>query len=419
MFFFRQKKKNNFGTSAYLSALYLIWAVVSLFLYRDDQRNSFGSLSLFPFLYLFSMILLFMRPNIRYDKSNIETIQCPSRIIVQSFFIVYGLCSLIALPVIIRQLVENMQIILYDPTAGDLLYQINMKNATTGNDIAGILGYAALIRNFFRESFIFLLFYYMTEKRRSHTLTVYLMVVLGLDIFSALASGGRTSFTMILFAAGSGYFIFRDYWDPKLKKWIQTVIAIAGLGFFFILITLTISRFSANNYSGSPLWSLLSYLGQSPLNFNQNGLNAGGIRYGDRTLNTFKALLGMKPPADFFAVRSKYSYMRMNDSVFYTFVGDFTLDFGPVVAAIIFILYSFFATRLSRTKSKTIRFHRLLIVYFGACVCSQGSMYLFYYSFVQNWTLVAFFIMYIIFYIDFNINIGRHRYIEKLSRGDS
>lgn len=411
--FYKQKRKNNFGTSGYLSFLYLVWAVVSLFLYNNDLRNSYGHLSLFPFLYLFFMIILFMRANIKYDNAKIKMIQCPSKLVLYCFFIVYGLCSLIALPIIINQLISNLQLILYNPSAGDVLYQINMKNATSGNGIAGLLGYAALIRNFFRECFIFLLFYYLTQKRRSHSLTIYLIIILILDIFSALASGGRTSFTMILFAVGAAYFIFRDYWEMKLRRLVKLLITIAGVCFLFVFIVLTISRFSMNNYSSSPLWSILSYLGQSPLNFNQYGLDAGGIRHGDRTLNAFKSLLGMNPPADFFAVRSKYSFMKMNDSCFYTFVGDFTLDFGPVVALIIFVFYSFMMTKSIRCNADSICFHRLLIVYFSACVCSQGSMYLFYYSYVQNWTIIAFLFMYIVFFIDFNLHARMHRYIYK------
>lgn len=409
---FLKQKKKGFGASAYLSLLFLTWAISALFLYNNDLRNSFGELTLFPFLYLFTSVIIFMWPSIKYDTYKNVSIQCPSDFLVISFFIIYGLCSLIALPIIITQLRTNFTLILLDSSAGDLLYQMNMKNATTGNGITGLLGYAALIRNFFRECFIFLLFYYMTKRNRIRILTKYLIMVLVLDIFSALVSGGRTSFTMMMFAVGSAYFIFRDYWDDKMRKIIKIFGLMAGLGFLFIFITLTVSRFSANNYTNSPLWSILSYLGQSPLYFNQHGLNADGIRYGDRTVNSFKALLGMNPPTDFFEVRSKYSYMSMNDSVFYTFVGDFTLDFGPLIAFVIFAVYSIWVTRCTRIRNKRISFHKLLLVYFTACVCSQGSMYLFYYSFVQNWTMVAFALMYFIFYLDYALRKS-HRYIEK------
>lgn len=354
-----------------------------------------------------------MRPNIKYDNLKTNSIICPSRIIVQSFFIIYGVCSLIALPVIIEQLTSNIQIFLNDSNAGDILYQINMNNVMNGNGIMGLLSYAALIRNFFRECFIFFLFYYLTLERRSRSLTIYLITILTLDILSALISGGRTSFTMMVFAIGSAYFIFNDYWNPTLKKIINSLILGSGIFFLLILVILTYSRFSSNNYSESPLWSILSYLGQSPLNFDQYGLDAGGIRYGDRTMNGFKSLLGLNPPENIYAVRHLYSAMKMNDSYFYTFVGDFTLDFGPIGAFIIFCVFSYFTTKLIKSKRNSIKMYELLIVYFCSCVCSQGSMYLFYYSFVQNYTIVAFVIVYFILYIDGKLKNKKHQVITK------
>jgi len=259
--------------------------------------------------------------------------------------------------------------------------------------------------------FLFILLY--VGKKRSHTLTIYLIIVLALDIFSGLVSGGRTSFAMILFATGSAYFIFKDYWDPKLRRIISLVITIGGAFMLFVFLTLTFSRFYANNYSDSPMWSILSYLGQAPLNFNQYGLDAGGTRHGDRTMNYFKVLLGLNPPQDYYAVRKKYAYLKMDDSCFYTFVGDFTLDFGPIVALIIFVIFSLLVTRLIRTNQGKISFHKLLLVYFCACVCSQGSMYLFYYSFVQNFTMVAFLLMFIILWVDYGIHYKSRRCIFK------
>lgn len=57
--------------------------------------------------------------------------------------------------------------------------------------------------------------------------------------------------------------------------------------------------------------------------------------------------------------------------------------------------------------------YELLIVYFCSCVCSQGSMYLFYYSFVQNYTIVAFVIVYFILYIDGKLKNKKHQVITK------
>ena len=82
------------------------------------------------------------------------------------------------------------------------------------------------------------------------------------------------------------------------------------------------------------------YYGQSFLNFNNYGLDAGGIRYGDRTANFFKSFLFDDVPHNFVERREKYSHLKIDDYYFYTFVGDFTIDYGPILAVLLF--YNFF-----------------------------------------------------------------------------
>jgi len=160
----KQRGKKTFGVSSYLTVLYLTWAVTSFLLYNNDLRDSYSNLTLFPFIYLYIMVILFMMPTIKYDNRQVNSIICPSRSIVHVFFIIYGACSLLSMPVVINQLISNFQIFLYDSNAGDTLYLINMSSSTSEGGISGLFGLASLIRNFFRECFIFFLFYYMSEK---------------------------------------------------------------------------------------------------------------------------------------------------------------------------------------------------------------------------------------------------------------
>ena len=86
----------------------------------------------------------------------------------------------------------------------------------------------------------------------------------------------------------------------------------------------------------------------------------------------------------------------MDDNIFYTFVGDFTLDFGPYVAPLIFLLFTGLILLLTKPQKNKIEFHQLLLIYLVACICMQGGMYLFAYSDTSGLKMVTLFTLYII-----------------------
>ena len=91
----------------------------------------------------------------------------------------------------------------------------------------------------------------------------------------------------------------------------------------------------------------------------------------------------------------------MNDDVFYTFVGDFTLDFGPYFTPVIFILFAVFINRNTKAKNRQIFVHQLLLIYFVACICIQGGMTLFTYSDTRNLRIITLIIAIICFKLDY------------------
>ena len=74
--------------------------------------------------------------------------------------------------------------------------------------------------------------------------------------------------------------------------------------------------------------------------------------------------------------REIYSKLKINDEVFSTFVGDFTIDFGPFFAVIIFIVFNFFVIysfQRNKTNNNKIKLHQLLLLYFTVCISAQGG----------------------------------------------
>ena len=193
--------------------------------------------------------------------------------------------------------------------------------------------------------------------------------------------------------------------SERLKKWVRSILVILAIAIAIPFIALSISRFGQKE--GGLSGGLIYYIGEAPYYFNNYAYDADGGRQGDRTCNVFKKMIGQPAPNGILDVREAYPALEIDDSIFSSFVGDFVIDFGLILTALLFIIFSILFTRLTPTNGpNTIPFHRLILVYFAMSVCMQGGMYLFNYSFEGNLQIIAILIFYIIFLLDY---LMRHR----------
>ena len=203
------------------------------------------------------------------------------------------------------------------------------------------------------------------------------------------------------------YFFFKRFIPQNINKKVKIVgISIIG-ALLFLIALITVSRFTDEGGVGS---SVYGYTGMQNLNFSKYGLDNGGIRYGDRTCAIFKKMLGFSNvPNNFWEGRDKYPHLKIDDGVFIGFVGDFTLDFGPIFALIIFILFNVFVINHTRIYSKTIKFHQLVLLSFVFNICMEGGMKLYPYAYTDNLRIIVYFIAYFIFRFDYENNYKNKR----------
>lgn len=87
--------------------------------------------------------------------------------------------------------------------------------------------------------------------------------------------------------------------------------------------------------------------------------------------------------------------MTLDDYVFYSFVGDFTLDYGPFWAFVIFIIAAIVLRYKTKVYGNSVEPHKLLLIFIIVNCCLQGSMTLFPYADIAgNLKLIMFFIFY-------------------------
>jgi len=221
--------------------------------------------------------------------------------------------------------------------------------------------------------------------------------------------GQRGPILEIMLSMVITYFALRKFYQPKVNKIIRNI----GITFLIItsipIIALTVSRFGESD-AGSES-SVLFYAGQENLYFNNYGLDNGGVRYGDRTFPLFKKMLGFENvPDNFWERRSKYPNLQINDEVFIGFIGDFTLDFGPFIAPIIFIFFIIFILNKTIVRNKVILFHQLILLHFVMSLCMLGGMKLYPFSDIGgNLQLIIYFLSFLFFRLVYAYSLKRQR----------
>ncbi len=395
-------KKAKFSSGLVVILSYLVYGILSFILYSDNYLGrSYGELNLFPFIYLFVMLYMFLSPVFKYEKSNVTRVITPSKKIIEIFLLVYSFCAIIIIPNTIGSLGEGISLLLLDSSAGNDLYRESLENnsyTVRESGVSGVYGLISVIYGAFRDIFKFVFFYYLTLKNKKKVYVILFCIVTIVDLLDPLSKGGRTAVIMNLFSLLMALTLFWPFYSKTLKKILKKSVLVLTIIVSVPFMALTISRFGHRDYGTSG--GMLSYAGQATLNFNLKALDAGGTRNGDRTINLFKQFIFDDIPRNINEVRMKYRHLKMDDSIFSTYVGDFVLDYGPIGAFIIFIILSLYFNNKIRIRNKTISFRSLFLIYFILCVAMHGGMYLFYYSFMGNLHIIAFIFMYVVFYID-------------------
>jgi oligosaccharide repeat unit polymerase len=402
-----QNKKQHFDAGSVILYSYLLYSITSLLLYKNNNIlfDTFDRIRLFPFIYLYLMLMLAALPILKYDDYKIKEIQKPNTVLLNIVCIIFIVASLAQLPSIIPDLSKSINKLFMYSEGGQELYDEAMLNSHSYGS-GNISNLAAIFSGAFYNLGILLFFYYMTRNRHNKLILIGLFSSCIAGILTYISLGQRGVIIEMLFSMIITYFALRMFIQKKNKSMIKIIGIVLLIASSFPLIALTKSRFG--DIVGD---SIYYYVGQENLYFNNYGLDDGDIRYGDRTIPLFKRMLGFdNVPINFWERRLKYPNLKINDEVFSTFVGDFTLDYGPVVALLIFICFTLFVLINTKVRNGIILFHQLILIHFVMCVCMLGGMKLYPFSDVGgNLQIIVYFVAFICFKLDYEIGLHRKK----------
>lgn len=389
-----QCRKKVIDAGTILLASYAGFAVFSLLLYNGGQYT-FLPLNLLPFILLYILEMMGMYPILKFDTVKVTSIKKPNMTwfyLISWFFIV---CSLIHLPSSLAHAREGITMILLDPNGGQELYLET--NASTVDSGGGISNIFAIFAAAFSGIGILLFFFSLTLDKPNKITVIGLLLSCLMRLVTGVASGQRGMVVEPLLVMIITYFGIHRYIKPKYNK-IAKIMGIVVIVLVTIpLVAITMSRFDNKLYD--PLESVYFYAGQQNLYFNNYALDDNGIRYGDRIIPLFKRMVGCHDvPKNFWERRLKYPSLYVNDEVFYTYVGDFMIDFGVLATILIFILGTVLFTDRTRPKNGQIQLHQLILLQFLMYLCMSGGLKLYPFSDVAgNLKVIVYFASYLCF----------------------
>lgn len=386
-----QKKRHSTDGGTAIIATYILYSVFSIISLNDPVFSlSFDPLTLFPYIYLYTMLMVALAPIIYNHINPADNIVDPETRILKITSLIIIISSLLLVPDIIQNFRSGVLKLFTDTDAGKDAYADHLMDASeSGGSISNI---NAIIYNSLSDIGIFLCFYFMTYGKKHLFLTIFLLISLLIGLLIPIMSGQRGGTIMSLLTIIGGFMMFRKYLSKKINHIMQVTGMAILLAISLPIAAITVSRFGdkATGVGGFVAW----YVGQGSLYFNNSALEAGGTRNGDRTFNLAKRLIDSSTPKNFVERRDKYHNLKIDDDIFSTFVGDFTIDFGPIVAVVIFVIFNGYVIIKSRTRDNKIEVHQLLLLFFTMCVCMQGGMALFSYSDTGNLRIITIFSLY-------------------------
>ena len=360
---------------------YVAYAAISIISLNDDLFNwMYKPLALFPFIYLYLMLMLALSPVIHLHFHPAKEIEDPhTRMIVPFCWFIF-VCSLCILPNIIANFSDGFVKLFTDVDAGHDAYMEQLdESGDAGSTITNI---PAIIFNACYDAAVFFAFYFLSRKEKNWPLILALLFTTFVGAMLPIMRGQRGGVILAMLTIIAAYFFFKHFLSKGIRRAVRLFGIVAVIAMVLPVAAITISRFGETNagITGYISW----YVGQENIYFNNSAMDAGGIRYGDRTINLVKRAIDPSTPKNFVERRIKYRNLEIDDYYFVTFVGDFCLDFGPILSVFIFLVFNLWVHHQIYPKENddedSIPLHNLLLIYFVICICMQGGMYLFAYS---------------------------------------
>lgn len=376
-FLLYQCKKKYFSIGSFVLLFYTIISLLAIPLFNSPFATEFQDLTFFPFVYLYIALMMCFLPLLLFKDRKVSSMKMPDPILMNILSVVIIVSFLIKFVTEISSFAIDSS--LFDPMSLAENYN-EKKSKGFGTPSFGISNMFRFLSGLFSPVLVLFLFYNILMRKTFLSLGIIVSIIFYLII--SLCSGDRYYVFNLFMDIPFIFLLFRHKLDIVARKKMALILSIVGILLVFSIAAVTVGRFGQNEQQEEYLvYCVETYAAQNFIFFNNYGLDAGGIRYGENTANLLKMLLGLKTSDNPGEGRLMFSHLQIDNSRFYTFVGDFTLDYGPVLGFVIIMLISIFFLQHLRVKNTgEYKFNQIVLLTLLYQICVQGYS-LFPYSF--------------------------------------
>lgn len=362
-FIIYQRKKKIVDVGTFLYALFAFSALGSVWYYGHDNVDLFyPDITFLPYLYLWVMINLCLFPMSKVNFMKLQGIDDRGIAVFLNLLSIYLIVFTI-LPFI--SLISKFSV--YD-LIGDALGELYETNIDKSEYyFSGISKISfALIRRF-GDIAVILLFYQMTKRQKNKWIILGLILTNLFFFIFSLASGSRGGMLATLFVFVSLGLLLRNVFDEsvfiKLRK--AAIILISFIGLMIALISVSRFNYSVSESSSTATldrW-ISQYIGEGMIRFNEDLWHIDRTMNGSQNFYYLKTLFGNSTISSYQSEMTKYEgLLDAPVNVFYTFIGDFYLDFGVIGTFVFVIFFLFIFLKLLSCKNGFINISQLILL---------------------------------------------------------
>ena len=384
-------KKKGFTSSAFLISIYTLSFLCSvlLIILEFQQKNPKIDNYFGGYLFLTVSLWLYLYPFIEINDSNFEYLRIPSKKIIKCISVILSVCSIYSIVFYLP--------VAYKMIAVDIADIANVRSmVTTGNhpfiEPSIKNGLAKLFAFLYNLQLTLFFINLIIDRKIRFFSWVILFSSLSYPVF-VLAFMGRDGIVFWIFSFIFSFLLFRKYLHGGILKTLKKITVVIFSFFLFFFLIISVGRFLVANEDAMQLFeSLLSYIGQGPINFAEYYYIPNMISDGGQSL-----FLPLVKDVDL-------NYKNQIDSLLYnydivpwifkTFISSIYTSIGSLFLLIFGLILLFVYKYSFKEKKKGVLSFPFVLVYtVFFTVYSQGVFYLTYYHNIAHLSVLLIFLL--------------------------
>lgn len=384
-------KKKGFTSSTFLISIYTLSFLCSvlLIILEFQQKNPKIDNYFGGYLFLTVSLWLYLYPFIEINDSNFEYLRIPSKKIIKCISVILSVCSLYSIVFYLP--------VAYKMIAVDIADIANVRSmVTTGNhpfiEPSIKNGLAKLFAFLYNLQLTLFFINLIIDKKIRFFSWVILFSSLSYPVF-VLAFMGRDGIVFWIFSFIFSFLLFRKYLHSGILKTLKKITVVIFSFFLFFFLIISVGRFLVANEDAMQLFeSLLSYIGQGPINFAEYYYIPNMISDGGQSL-----FLPLVKDVDLNYKNQVDSLLYNYDIVpwiFKTFISSIYTSIGSLFLLIFGLILLFVYKYSFKEKKKGVLSFPFVLVYtVFFTVYSQGVFYLTYYHNIAHLSVLLIFLL--------------------------